>query len=77
VSSPYQALVGPTGRFQRFTPEVAKERKAEQMRRNTRARDRAYFVLSKRHNAEFEELFAAEKAAIAEDRGPLPGDEDT
>lgn len=56
-------------------PEVAKARQAEKTRRYQESRRRSHIVLVSRHEDEFEEILAAERTGVDEERGPLPGDE--
>lgn len=69
----YQQLRG-AGRPREYDPAVAKARRAEQVRRSTEARRRAWMVLAARHSAEFDRLLAAERAGLDAEKGPLPGD---
>lgn len=71
--SEYQKL-RTKGRPRRFSPKVAKARSAERVRRATEARRRAWMVLAARYPDEFAELQATERAALDEEKGPLPGD---
>lgn len=70
--TPYERLS--EARRTKFTPEVAKARAREQMRRHAAARRRVAAVLAQRYPEEYAELLAIEFAAVNRKRGPLPGD---
>jgi hypothetical protein len=58
----------------RLDPAVARERSLERSRREMEARRRASLVLADRHPEEFAALLVDERAGVALERGPLPGD---
>jgi len=62
-------------RRRKRTPEEIKARKAEQTRRHVEARRRAAILLADRYPEEFDLLLEDMKVQIADERGPLPGDE--
>lgn len=55
-------------------PEVSRERTLERTRRHAEAQRRARLVLQDRYREEYDALYAVEKAALDQERGPLPGD---
>lgn len=63
------------GRPATFTPDVAKARHAETVRRLNAARALALKALTRLHPNDFRALCEQARAKINAERGPLPGDE--
>jgi hypothetical protein len=58
----------------RYSDDVAKARKGEQMRRRSAAYELAVRGMHELYPEDWKRLFAEAKEIINEDRGPLPGD---
>jgi hypothetical protein len=63
------------GRVATRSRDVAEARKREQMHRNGLTQSRALRALSRLHPDEYKELYRQAKEWVADERGPLPGDE--
>lgn len=73
--TPYQQRQRAAGGRRQFPAAIADARRLERTRRHAEAQRRARLVLQDRHRAEYDELYAIEKAALDAERGPLPGDD--
>jgi hypothetical protein len=61
-------------RREKFAPEVAAARKAEQIRRRARAHRLACIALRKAHPADYQRFMVEAKDLVDARSGPLPGD---